>query len=162
MATPRRNFRRAVLGDLIEIPLNNGKFAYGQFVRRHTEPPRYGDLLSVFSGMFNERPSTFNDTIRTERFCTFFPVGAAVSQGIVKIVSNLAVPQRFAEWPIFNAYNRNQQTGQKTWFLWDGNTTRKLGTLPAKYIDAPMEECITFGLLVERIETGWNPRDEVD
>ena len=53
------------------------------------------------------------------------------------------------------------KTGKKTWFLWDGKTSRMVGKLPPEHYDLPLKEIVSFGTLVKRTEEGWSPRDEV-
>jgi hypothetical protein len=97
----------------------------------------------------------------SERFYTFFPAGAAVSRGMVKIVSNEDIPEGSRKLPLFKACNRNFKTGKKTWFIWDGKNDREVGELSAEQYDLPLCQIISFDVLVERIDSGWSPRDEV-
>jgi len=92
---------------------------------------------------------------------TFFPLEAACRRKYVTIVGNVPPPSRFSEWPLFKAYNENYETGERTWYVWDGQNSRRVGKLAPEYYDLPMEECINLTCLEERIVSGWRPRDEV-
>jgi hypothetical protein len=164
MAKKTRNFKRPTLGDVIEIPLSGARRAYAQLTHDHREPPTWGQLLRVLPGVFDAPIRDVGELIsQPERFYTFFPVGSAVRQGLVRIVANEEIPDRCRPFPLFKACNRNLGTGRPTtWFLWDGQTTTEIGVkLPRKYHHLPMKQLINLPLLVERIEIGWSPRDEV-
>jgi hypothetical protein len=157
----RRNFKRIILGDLIEIPLSQGRLAYAQFVYNNREPPGFGHVVRVLPGIFDRRPENLGRLVQqSERFVTYFPAQAAVRLGMVTNVANEEIPERCRTLPLFRACNRNFKTGEKTWYLCDGKDTR-LGKLPQKYYDLPIERLVSFDTLVEQIESGWSPRDEV-
>jgi hypothetical protein len=162
MGTSKRNYKRLVLGDVVEIPLTKRRVAYAQYIYSHRELPRWGDLIRVFPGIFRLRPDSFSLLAKQqERFCAFFPAGAAVSRGIVTIVSHEVIPDRCKKLPLFKDYNQDGLTGEKLWFLWDGKRDIEIGKLPQKYHDLPMCEIVNMPLLVGRISKGWSPRDEV-
>ena len=80
MQNRSRNFRRVVLGDVIEIPLSEEHFAYAQIVYNYREKPVWGHLIRVLPGVFTGRPQNVRDLVSlVERFYAFFPAGAAVS-----------------------------------------------------------------------------------
>src|ERR1043165_2358877 len=162
MKKTQRNYKRLVLGDVIEIPLSNEHFAYAQYVYNHREPPVWGQLIRVLPGLFKSRPETFRDLVlKPHRFCTFFIAGAALKRGMIKIVSHEEIPEDCQELPLFKAYNENFQTGKKTWFLWDGKRDRQVGELSPEYYDLSLKEIRGFDVLVEATDSGWSPRDEV-
>jgi hypothetical protein len=161
VAKRQKRIKRIKLGDVIEIPLSANRLAYAQFVYNNREPPGFGNLVRVLPGIFDRRPESFGEVVQQrERFVAYFPAQAAVRLGIVAIVAHEEIPGRFHSLPLFRACNQNFKTGEKTWYLCDGKPT-KLGKLPQKYYDLPIEEIVSFDVLVERIGSGWSPRDEV-
>ena len=164
MAKKQRTFKRLALGDVIEIPLSMNRYAYAQFTHTHRDPPVWGQLLRVLPGIFDSPLEIVQELAqRPERFYVFFPAGAAVRRGLVRIVASEEIPEKCRRFPLFKACSRNGGTGLPTcWFLWDGKKTLEIGKhLPQKYHDLPMKQLINLPLLVERIENGWSPRDEV-
>ena len=160
-----RNYKRPVLGDIVEIAVPGG-FAYAQYVNRHRQPPHFGPFIRVFRGTFVSRPRDFVALVNTkEQFSAFYPLGVAVSQGFVQIVAHEDVPEDFREFPVFKGCNQDFHTGKKTWFLSrlspQGIKYERLGDLPTKYRDYPLKTLISHKGLVDRIVTGWTPADEV-
>src|SRR6266568_3845004 len=100
----KRTFKRLMLGDVLEIPLSDGRFAYAQYVYYYRLPPVWGHLIRVLPGIFKSRPEDLGDLVlQLERFCAFFPAGAAVSRGMVKIVSQEVIPEGSRKLPLFKA-----------------------------------------------------------
>jgi hypothetical protein len=162
MPKPAYQRKRPRLGDIVEINVPGKGLAYVQYVNEHRDPPVWGSLLRVLPGTFKTRPNNFRELAEGhELYFVFFPLGAACNRGYVKIVANERVPRYCRQWPILKAYNENIATGEKTWFLWDGNTSWRVGELPTQFYDASMKEVITLKALEDRIATGWMPRDEV-
>jgi len=156
---PRESMK---LGDVVEISVGDERFAYAQYINHHRTPPRYGALIRVLPGVFHRQPDDLAMLVdQTERFCAFFPLAAACSQGFVRVVGNHPVPVRLRKWPLFKAYNENVETGNRTWWIWDGTKSTKIGKLPSEYYDLPMEETVDLKVLRDRILAGWAPRDEV-
>lgn len=157
--------KRPRIGDIIEIPMSSG-FAYMQYVLKHDEPPHYGPLMRVFPGIFDSRPEDFTElSQQPERFLAFYPLAAAANQGLVKIVGASEIPERLRHFPLFKAAGAiDEERGRvKDWWLWDGKKEWNIGKkLTKAQKRLSICECITHGLLVERIETGWSPEDEVD
>jgi hypothetical protein len=160
--TRSRNYKRLVLGDVFEIPLSKKRLAYAQYVNYHRDPPVWGHLIRVLPGTFQKRPEAFDDIVQQqERFYTFFPAGSAVNRGLVTIVANEQIPDRCRKLPLFKATNATGPTTDTNWFLWDGKMDIKVDKLSPEQVDLSIHEIISFGLLLERIESGWSPRDEV-
>jgi hypothetical protein len=150
------------LGDIVEIPLPDKRVAYVQYVGHHREPPRFGAMIRVLPGVFDKRPGDFEELAGLqETFVTFFPLGAACRRRYVTIVGTVPPPARFDTWPLFKNYNENFQTGERTWYVWDGHKSRRVDKLTHEYYDLPMEEIINLTCLENRIVRGWSPRDEV-
>jgi hypothetical protein len=150
---PARNYKRLMLGDVFEIP---------QYVNYHRNPPVWGHVIRVLPGVFRKRPEDFQELVRQpERFYAFFPAGPAVSRGYVRVVAHEEIPERCRNFPLFKATNAVGPASTKNWFLWDGEKEVKVDELLPEHYDLPLKEIIPFDVLVERIESGWSPRDEV-
>jgi hypothetical protein len=162
MKLSKRNFRKLTLGDVLEIPITNQKLAYAQYIYNYKEPPAWGHLIRVLPGLYNSRPGSLTEIVNSkERFVVFFPVGAALRAGMISIISNEMIPESNIKFPLFKTFVPNLKTGKKTWRIWDGNETRKVDELLPEHRDLPMKEIVSFDLLVDRIKSGWSPKDDV-
>jgi hypothetical protein len=159
----KRSFKRPVLGDVVEIPLVGG-FAYAQYVFKHTDPPQYGELIRVLPGVFDVPPDNLQALVEgPDRFVQFYPLGVAVSARFVRIVGQFDVPDRFRTLPLFKAggFNDPKTKEIRSWWLWDGQKSWQEDPLAVEHYDLPDRGIVGHPLLMELIETGWHPRDEV-
>jgi hypothetical protein len=149
--------KRPRIGDVIEIPTPSG-LAYAHFTHRHDVPPRYGAMIRVLPGLAPERPSDFAELVtRPLAFITFYPVGAACLQGLVRVVAHEPLPPSSQGFPTFRVAHRDL-TGKNVgpWFLWDGSREWKVGELSADELRSyPPRGVWNHTLLVERILAGW-------
>jgi hypothetical protein len=155
--------KRPRLGDLIEIPVANG-FAYAQYVYEHQDPPCWGALIRVFTDICSVRPDDFASLVSgPERFVTFYPLRSAVSQKLVQIVGHFEVPERYNKLPLFKSPGgRDWSTGAvKIWWLWQGGDDWREEPLAVEHYDLPDKALVGHTPLIEYIETGWHPRDDV-
>jgi hypothetical protein len=81
--------RRARVGDLIEIRTPAG-LAYAQYVGRDAA---LGPQLRVLPATFEGRPSLSALASQKAVYYVHFPLGAAVSRGLVALVGNEPLPQ---------------------------------------------------------------------
>jgi len=153
---------RPKLGDIVEIPVPGRGFSYAQYVNHHRNPPGLGALLRILPGLFKKRPADVFDLIsRDELYYVFFPLGASCHRGYVRIVCNAPIPNHLKDkWPLFKGCNMDPDTGEKTWFLWDGNKSRMIGNLGRKYLNLSIDETVNLAELENRLRSGWLPRDE--
>lgn len=143
---------RPQIGDVIEIPTPQG-LAYAQFTHKH---PSYGALLRIMPGLFNSRPGSFSNLVPSEpQFSTFFPLGAACSRGIVRIVANESISTPLRAFPTFRASVKGKDGVWGAWWLWDGDKEWKIGELKPGMEALPPRGVINDTLLVERIVGGW-------
>jgi hypothetical protein len=162
MSKREKQRKRPRLGDLIEVKVPGKGLAYLQYVNFHRDPPGYGYLVRVLRGVFQTRPSSFEELIAApELWFAFVALRSAIRDGHATIVSTESVPQHAQRWPMFKGYNENIESGKKTWFLWNGSERRKVGELPPEYYDCSMEQVVTLDIVTDRIATGWMPRNEV-
>lgn len=145
-------------GDVFEIKTKKG-LAYAQFVLRH---PQMGELIRVLPGFHDVRPSRFTEVVaQPERFVTFFPLQAAVNQGIFEIVAHEKVPEAAQKFPLFRAAGHIDREGFiHDWWLWDGQKSWRIGKLSQEQKKLPIQEVWNDTLLIERIEEEWTPEKE--
>lgn len=154
--------RRPKIGDIIEIPLPKG-FGYAQYTHKHDKPPHYGALLRVFPGVHKTRPANFTDLANADpQFFTFFPLGAALWRGIVGIAGNIAIPDRFRNWPTMRCAGFIDRNGRvHDWWISDWTKDTQVKTLTAEQRRLSLLEVINDTLLIERIVEGWKPEEMV-
>lgn len=149
------------IGDVIEIVTSKG-LAYAQYTHEHSSPPGYGSLIRVLPGFYDERPRDFSELVKAKhRFVKFFPLRAAVREGIVTILANEPVPPEAKEFPIFRAGVADPKTGKvKAWWFWDGEKSWKVGRITKKQRKMPIRGLVNDTKLVELIESGWTPEND--
>lgn len=147
------------IGDIVEIPTSKG-LTYAQFTLTHS---KYGALFRILPGFFDVRPGDFTSLVNEkERFVAFFPLQAATNKNIFQVCANIPVPITATKLPLFKTGTPDPITKKiETWWLWDGEKEWKVGKLESKYTDLPLREIVNDTLLIERIETGWTPSNEV-
>lgn len=143
---------RPQVGDVIEIPTLQG-LAYSQFTHKH---PKYGALLRVMPGLFDFRPYKFDDIVLLEpQFSTFFPLGAACSRGILRVVANESICATLRVFPTFRTSVKGIDGTWGPWWLWDGDKEWKIGKLKPELATLPPLGIVNDTLLIERITAGW-------
>jgi hypothetical protein len=142
-------------GDVFGIKTANGE-AYFQYVKKVAP---MGSLIRVLPGTYPESAPDWDSLIEREsNFWIFFPVGAALRQGIVRKVGHCAIPQHAQETPVFRAGVVDPSTGKvETWWLWDGEREWSVGTITEEQRKLPIRGSWNDTLLVKRIEEGWLP-----
>ena len=95
------------------------------------------------------------------RFSTFFPVRAAISQEVFKVVAHEKIAPDNQPFPVF----RNGVADPKTkkvsvWWFWDGEKEWKVGAITPEQRKMPMVGVWNATLLVENIESGWTPAND--
>lgn len=146
------------LGDVFEIPLTDGRKAYGQYVYRESGGP----IMRIFDyfTLPGEKPDL--QEIDTKKLI-FPPVYAgimgAVRANAWKVIGELP----FDDYKFEGFLNFIPEIGTnkiKLWALWDGETSHDLGSsLPKKYVKFETTAVYPADLIVERIETGFNMFD---
>jgi hypothetical protein len=148
---PRRP--RVKVGDVFEIPLSNGKFAYGQYV---FADPKMGPLISVFDHITEKSIDDPNELLGSS---PKFPpvitgVGAAVRVGLWRVIGTLPITN--FKYPKFISTFWDQHTGEaSTWYMWDGEKYVRVGRkLPDKL--RQLEFLVVWSPydVMHRIETG--------
>ena len=150
--------KRPKIGDLVEIRIDK-LFAYAQYTHKHKI---YGALLRIFDEMYGERPQSFQNLISGKvRFSTFFPLQAALSEGIFEVVGNIPIRKDLREFPVFRSGVTNPETKKvDIWWLWDGEKEWKVGKLDEKQRKFPIRGVWNDTLLIQRIKSGWTPETD--
>ncbi|GGY20444.1 hypothetical protein [Paludibacterium paludis] len=146
------------IGDIVEIKTGKG-LTYAQYTHKHKQ---YGALLRVFGNFYCARPGDFAELVKNRpAFICFFPLSAAVDQGIVSIVDNVAVQSEAQAFPTFRAGVIDPSTRKVgVWWLWDGEKEWRAGELTAEQRKFPIRGVWNDTLLIERIESGWTPETD--
>jgi hypothetical protein len=150
--------KRPKLGDIIEIPTSKG-LAYAQYTHQHSQ---YGGLLRVFDTLHEKRPENFSSLVKSEvRFSTFFPLHAAVRQGIYNIVAHEEVASPNRSFPVFRTGIADPQTKKvAVWWFWDGENEWRVGEITPEQRKMPLRGVWNDTMLVYRIEEGWRPETD--
>jgi hypothetical protein len=149
--------RRPKVSDVIEIAFDDF-VAYAHFTHKH---PIYGALLRVLPERFSQRPVDFSwVTESVPQFECFFPIGAAVSRKIVVIAGDAPISPMRQVFPTFRSAVRSSN-GYGPWWLWDGSTEWKIGTLGPGMERMPIRGVINDSMLFERIKSGWRAEHDV-
>lgn len=115
--------KRSKLGDVFEIETNKG-LAYIQYNNHHRTRPKWGPLIRVLQGFYEERPSTQELqllTLEPHRFQTFFNVNFSLKHEEIALVDNFLVPEFAKKLPIFkqtdDCFKFKQE--EMEWYLHD-------------------------------------------
>jgi len=150
---------KATLGDIIEIPVATG-LAYAQYTHQHAT---HGGLIRVFDKIFNDRPGDLSTcAMLPVRFSVFFPVRAAVQRGIVHVAGHADIAPANQAFPLFRSGNPDPKTKRVgVWWLWNGERSWRVGELTTEQRKLDLKEIWNDSMLVQRIEEGWRPENDL-
>lgn len=102
----------AKIGTTFSVYRAHQLLARGILTHRHQ---LMGDLVQIYcAGRTDEWHGTPDVTV-------FFPLGAAIRQGLVEKTGVIAVPPHLAEFPVFRSAHHDPATGAVgSWWCWDG------------------------------------------
>ena len=153
------------LGDLVEIPTDDGGFVYVHVVATHALQRIKGFLVRAFAGVHPSRPADLAGIVAgREQFLALCKVDNGIAEGEATVVGNFAVPNPDAPFPTCRYRVGNTRGGRTAWGLWDGGTTRTgivLSPLPAELRLLPLLESNDVDDIAERVARGWTPADDV-
>jgi hypothetical protein len=148
---------RARPGDILEVTTSRG-LAYLQYTSRH---PDFGETARVLPGLFQTRPEDWSALPAQEGYFAFYPVGAALRQGLVRVVGWRPVPAGRETPPALRRAGARSVDGKVlSWLVWDGKEevlTREL---------TPSERLLPIGaiwnheMLVLRLAEQWRPEQD--
>lgn len=148
-----------MVGDVIEIPTPKG-LAYAQYTHRHD---LYGELIRILPGLYDRRPESFAELVRSkELYFVFFTLAAAVSKGVVEIAAQESVPRAAVEFPLMRRRGAITPDGKVlNWWLWNGETEWRVDELNEEQESLSIRGVWNAALLVERIVEGWTPKENL-
>jgi hypothetical protein len=120
---------RYKVGDIFEIPLSDGRKAFGRFLIRS----KMGPIIQIFSLITNE-PCDIDEIVCSPELFPPVITGlfAAIKTGLWKVIGN--IPPVDLHHPNFVSTNFTQDGRANVWHLWDGEKFTRIGKqLPRKY-----------------------------
>lgn len=151
--------RRKKIGDVYEIKTSKG-LAYFQYTHEYTKPPKWGSLIRVLDGFYQERPSMeeiYSIVNKNHRFQTFCFLKAAIKEREVEFIENIDIPEEFKKFPIFKNTNTHPKGDQKEaiWSLWDGEKSWRVGKLSEEeQLKYPFHSLCDATALIRDVERG--------
>lgn len=124
-------------------------FAVGLETHKHK---RMGSLVWIAEPVFDEEP-TLEDVaaIRRWRWCTFFPLGAALRRQLVSEIGYIDPPAELSLWPDLRG-----SRGPHNWYLLrNGDLDRAIRKTEDKLL--PPAYVVNDTRLKEMIVGGWSP-----
>jgi hypothetical protein len=149
MATQRR---RVKAGDVLELRIGD-RFAYLLFIGKH---PEYGHAV-VVKPQLQERPQVVSAEHFSDGYVTFYPVAAALAQGLVNVVAHMSPPKVPTRFRRFGA-----RLGRHidTWIIETGSGDIVKSKLSDEELRLPVAAIWNHEFLVQRIAEGWHPEQE--
>jgi hypothetical protein len=153
-SSKRTRVKLPKIGDYLQIPLSDGRYAYGQYVYQDAEQ---GPLLQLLDKVSRD-PLNAADLSGARPL--FRPIitylNHAIRTGRWQVVGRGAV-SRFA-YPGFIGGNADKSGKIGEWWYWDGSTDHRIGRLlPPKYKDCEFLMLWSLESVEERIRTGHDP-----
>lgn len=157
-AAMRSSTPKLRVGDVLEFETKRG-FAYAQVSHFHRSN---GELTHIMVGDFDRRPMEICTVVREPvRFSCWLPAKLLVARNTLSVVARCDVPDSRKALPIFRSGVPDPRTGKvDVWWLWDGETEWRVGTLTPEQRKYPMTEVIGIPTVIHRIESGWNPESD--
>ena len=155
--TTRR--KRARPGDILEVSTPRG-LAY---VHYNARDPEYGDGIRVLPGFFTTRPADFTALASSpEAYFTFYPVGAAVSQGLVEIVARVPVqPGQGLPAVYRRAGARRPEGGVLAWLICEGKKETLVRELSEEQRHLPIARIWMHDTLISYLTEEWRPEQDI-
>ena len=149
--------KRARQGDIIEVKTPRG-LAYAQYCGKHA---KYGDAIRVLPGFFPARPKDWEALLAQEGYFTFYPVGAAVSQGLVEVAASASIPTGRELPSTYRRAGWRTPEGKVTaWRICDGPKEVLRTDLSAEEKRLFIAAIWNHEFLVERLVAEWRPDQE--
>ena len=158
MTANRMANTRVKIGDVVEIETKKG-LSYAQYTHESEED---GSLLRVFATSYSEPPTDLAEVVRGEvAFTAFFPLRAAIKQGLVRRAGRAEITPENRIWPMFRwgiPHPVSKKVGQ--WYIWDGTDYWKIDSLSDEQRKWPIRSILLMEGLTTRIEEGWRPETD--
>jgi len=154
--------KRVKVGDIFEIPLSDGRIAYGQYVFFDTEN---GPLIRVFDLITEKKLQSEQLLEALKDAAPLFPpvftgLFAAVRTGLWNVIGHTAV-EEFV-YPGFVSVMHEGYRPVSFWYIWDGEKWIQVGSkLPDQYKSLEFLAGWSPHDVAHRIETGQNPYEKM-
>ena len=151
----RQKTRRPKVGDVLEVRFTE-RCAYLYYLGRH---PEYGDAIRVLDCAALASEERLEDLV-SEGYVTFYPVLAAVSQGLAAVVAHIdsALGMPLA---LRRAGARAKDGTVLAWIIEENGTERLTRKLSRKERALPIAAIWNHEMLRTRIVEGWRPGEQV-
>lgn len=154
MSSPRS---RARPGDILEVKTSRG-LAYLQYTGRH---PDYGDTVRVLPGLHESRPPQWAAPHEPGEYFAFYPVGAALKQGLVEVVGKRPLPDgRELPAALRRPGARSKDGRVLGWLVWTGQEEVLKSELSPAEQQLPIGAIWNHEMLLLRLTTQWHPAQE--
>jgi hypothetical protein len=154
MSTPRS---RARPGDILEVNTPRG-LAYLQYTAKH---PDFGDTVRVLPGLHATRPQEWTGLHEQAEYFAFYPVGAALRQGLVEVVGSRPIPHGLELPAALRRPGARSQDGRVlAWMVWNGEEEVLKAELSPAERQLPIGAIWNHEMLVLRLKTQWHPEQE--
>ena len=145
--------KRARAGDVVMLRAPGG-VGYLQYIARH---PVYGDAVLVALGL-RETELPIVDEIFAGGYVTFYPLTAAVAQGLVEVVGHLPPPDLPKRFRRAGAIIGREV---KTWIIEsEGAELLVKPKLSEEDLRLPIAGIWNHEFLIQRFTEGWHPTQE--
>jgi len=147
--------KRPKPGDLLKVAVDGGS-AHLHYLGKH---PEYGDAVRVVASECMPEASSDRDTLLAEGYVAFYPVVAAVSQGLVDVVGHhgtvTQVPSKLRR-----PGARSNDGRVLAWVIEEGGAEAVTKTLTPEQRALPIAVIWNHEMLCTRIREGWRPERE--
>jgi hypothetical protein len=144
--------KRVKAGDVLELARRDST-AYVQYLGRHSD---YGDVILVCPRLQRRRP-TMNADLFRDGFVVFYPVSAAVAQGLAQVIGAMpspGLPRRYRRAGVIDKDGR-----VLTWMIEDGAREELREQLTAEDRKLPVVRIWNHEMLFHSLEQGLRPED---
>lgn len=158
----KRRGQRTRVGDIFEIPLSDGRMAYGQYAFRDE---RNGPIIQVFDVILDAGAEFTQVQEYLNHAKLLFPpvitgLFVAVRTGMWKVIGH--IPMKDFDYPGFVSVLHENYSPMSDWFLISAEKDIRLGKrLPKKYKNLEFLVVWSPYDIPHRIETGENPYEEM-
>jgi Immunity protein 26 len=153
---------RLKVGDIFEIPLKKSRFAYAQCIYIDRGPDGYGPLMRIFDPITKESLDDAESIAQMQTaFYAFSGFNTKHVQERVRKLGNVTLSKKDAEPPMLKTTGDLKRRRSSIWFLWTPKGLQEISSLPRKYDGLSLLQYVNLLALVDRIEKGWRPKDEI-
>ncbi|MFP2930547.1 hypothetical protein ACLESO_36185 [Pyxidicoccus sp. 3LG] len=129
--------------------------AYLQYTARH---PDFGETVIVLPGLYPNRPQKWDALRAQQGYFAFYPVGAALRQGLVELVDEHTLPSGHTTPPALRRPGARSRDGKVlSWLVWDGKEEVLRTELSPAERQLPIGAIWNHEMLILRLSEEWRP-----